>query len=261
MDPTKLPFFTSAITLIDKFPAADMPRILDVRRAPAVTAEPITLPSAVWRDLRTVPHWASELDHGAHVIVFCVHGHNVSQGVTAQLRQRGLAAQCLTGGLHAWGAAGGPTVGAPQPDVCDTIAVDSKAELFVAALTASPADLFVLWSVVRFVDREARFLFVAEEHVAAVAADLDAVPIGGNSASAAVQHLPPDDPAYDALVAVARSPDATALNAAISEVWQHAQRGDEHAALAQMFVVYDAHYRVHRQAGDMRPAPMMAGRE
>ncbi|MEM1307017.1 MAG: rhodanese-like domain-containing protein [Pseudomonadota bacterium] len=263
MDRADLPFFISAATLIDARPAADIPRMLDVRRPPAVTAEPVTLPTAVWRDLRLVPHWASELGPRAHVIVFCVHGHNVSQGVTAQLRQRGRAAQCLAGGLHAWRAAGGPLVGAPQPDVSDAISVDSEAELFVAALTAAPADLFVMWSIARFVDREARFLFVAEDQVAAVAADLDAVPVGSQRGGVptAVQRLPRADATYDAMHARVRRPDETGLAAAVSEIWRHAQNGNEYAALAQTFVVYDAHYQAHRRAGGVCSAPPMTGRE
>jgi rhodanese-related sulfurtransferase len=41
------------------------------------------------------------------VVVYCVHGHEVSNGVVARLRDLGLEALLLEGGIEAWKASGG----------------------------------------------------------------------------------------------------------------------------------------------------------
>lgn len=93
---------------------ADRARIamLDVRRRPAFEAEPRLIPGAVWRDPEQVDRWAAELSPNRSVVVYCVHGHEVSRTVTDRLRDHGLEAVLLEGGLEAWKAAGGP-VSAP----------------------------------------------------------------------------------------------------------------------------------------------------
>ena len=51
-----------------------------------------------------IAEWSKELgDHG-EVIVYCVHGHNVSQGARDFLRERGLRARIVEGGIEAWQA-------------------------------------------------------------------------------------------------------------------------------------------------------------
>jgi thiosulfate sulfurtransferase len=82
--------------------------IIDVRRALARAADPVEIPGAVWRDPRRVAEWAAELPVGGVVAVYCVHGHEVSRGVAAQLRELGLHVRMIAGGLEGWKAAGGP---------------------------------------------------------------------------------------------------------------------------------------------------------
>jgi rhodanese-related sulfurtransferase len=84
--------------------------LLDVRRRPAFESEPRALPGAVWRDPGQVGIWASELKEDRPVVVYCVHGHEVSHGVAAHLRGAGLDAAVLEGGIEAWKAFGGPIV-------------------------------------------------------------------------------------------------------------------------------------------------------
>jgi Fe-Mn family superoxide dismutase len=81
--------------------------LVDVRRRPAFAAEPRLLPGAIWRDPELVDRWAAELNHAHAVIVYCVHGHEVSQSVAARLRALGFDASVLEGGIEAWKAAGG----------------------------------------------------------------------------------------------------------------------------------------------------------
>lgn len=95
--------------------AADVPGalLLDVRRAPAFAAATAMLAGAVWRDPSGVAAWAALLPPDARVIVYCVHGHEVSQGVAQHLCERGIDARFLGGGFEGWRAAGGATV--PKP--------------------------------------------------------------------------------------------------------------------------------------------------
>ena len=84
------------------------PLVIDVRRRPAFEAATDMIAGALRRDPEQVASWAAELPGASKVVVYCVHGHEVSQGVAAALRQRGIAAQYLEGGIEeGWRAAGG----------------------------------------------------------------------------------------------------------------------------------------------------------
>ena len=99
-----------AITIeaLDHLPASA--RIIDVRKEPAFVASGQLIAGAVWRHPFAVDSWADEIDGPA--VVYCVHGHEVSQGVAAYLRARGLDARYLAGGFEAFVADGGKVVAA-----------------------------------------------------------------------------------------------------------------------------------------------------
>jgi rhodanese-related sulfurtransferase len=82
--------------------------LLDVRRQPAFDADPRLIPGAVWKDPEQVGAWVAELNQDRPVVVYCVHGHEVSRGVVDRLRGLGIEAALLAGGIEAWKAAGGP---------------------------------------------------------------------------------------------------------------------------------------------------------
>lgn len=90
--------------------------LLDVRRA-AVHAQASTqLPGAVWRDPATIAAWAGEvLPAGSdrEVVVYCVHGHEVSRAAALRLRAEGLRARYLRDGIDGWLAAGRALVAKP----------------------------------------------------------------------------------------------------------------------------------------------------
>jgi rhodanese-related sulfurtransferase len=86
--------------------------ILDVRRRVAFEAEPRLIPGAVWRNPEDVAIWADALNRNQPVVVYCVHGHEVSQGVVDQLRALGLEAAWLEGGIEAWKTSGRPVADA-----------------------------------------------------------------------------------------------------------------------------------------------------
>jgi thiosulfate sulfurtransferase len=63
--------------------------LLDVRRRPVFEVADSTIPGAVWRDPEEVGVWSNELFKGTTTVVYCVHGHGVSQKVAAQLQELG----------------------------------------------------------------------------------------------------------------------------------------------------------------------------
>src|SRR5260221_322161 len=84
------------------------PLIIDVRRDEAFRAATDMIGGALWRDPERVTEWAGELPRASRVVAYCVHGHEVSQGVATALGERGIAAQVLEGGIEeGWKAAGG----------------------------------------------------------------------------------------------------------------------------------------------------------
>jgi Fe-Mn family superoxide dismutase len=62
---------------------------------------------AVYRDPERVDEWFGELSTDSPVVVYCSYGFNVGCAVTGVLRERGLDARYVRGGLSAWYAAGG----------------------------------------------------------------------------------------------------------------------------------------------------------
>jgi rhodanese-related sulfurtransferase len=82
--------------------------LLDVRRRPAFDLDPKLIPGAVWKDPERVTNWAAELNPDRPIVVYCVHGHEVSRGAVDRLRALGFRAALLKGGIEAWKASGGP---------------------------------------------------------------------------------------------------------------------------------------------------------
>ncbi|WP_425259320.1 rhodanese-like domain-containing protein [Rubrivivax sp. RP6-9] len=87
--------------------------LLDVRRAGAYANAQTMLPGACWRDPATVAQWAAALPAGRAVVVYCVHGHEVSRATAMRLQAAGRDARFLRGGLEGWRAANRPLVHKP----------------------------------------------------------------------------------------------------------------------------------------------------
>jgi rhodanese-related sulfurtransferase len=90
--------------------------LLDVRRARARTQDgnEIATSTAIstWRDPAAWLDWKDEwLGSPRPVVLYCAHGHEISQGLTAALRAMGIDARHLVGGIERWRAEGLPVVG------------------------------------------------------------------------------------------------------------------------------------------------------
>jgi rhodanese-related sulfurtransferase len=103
------------ITLAALLRIPEPPVLVDVRKSPARAASGRTIPNSLRGEPGRVDEWAAVLE-GRTVVVFCVHGHEVSQGVADRLSQRGIDAAFLVGGFAAWEAGGNPVapIGADQ---------------------------------------------------------------------------------------------------------------------------------------------------
>ncbi len=94
---------------IDKRLAADLPPVLvDVRKPAALARSGRMAEGAVWRHLFRAADWAGEFA-GHTVVVFCVHGHEVSQAVCGFLCDEDIACLYVVGGFEAMVDAGWTT--------------------------------------------------------------------------------------------------------------------------------------------------------
>jgi thiosulfate sulfurtransferase len=81
--------------------------LLDVRRAQKRRAEGDEIAGGRWLDPALWLDWKDEFAPSTQpVVVYCAHGHEISQGLTAALRAMGADARHLVGGIEAWRDAG-----------------------------------------------------------------------------------------------------------------------------------------------------------
>jgi len=146
------------------------PPLVDVRREPLFRQSETLVPTAVWRDHLRVREWARDYA-GAAPIVFCAHGHNVSELAAALLRQEGVSACILEGGMEAYVAAGGPTI--RRTGWFDPGAGPSR---WVTRARPKIDRIACPWLIRRFIDRNAEIHFVAAEWVRNVAEEMQAIP-------------------------------------------------------------------------------------
>jgi len=146
-------------------PAA--PLLVDVREPGASSL----IPGSVVRAASDIGTWGQGLI-GRSVVVVDEDGGAVSQGIAGWLRSEGSEAEAIDGGFSAWKAAGLPCVAAnslPPRDAAGRTIWVTRARPKVDRI-ACP------WLIRRFVDPEARFLFVPPGDVLGVAERFGAVP-------------------------------------------------------------------------------------
>ena len=89
---------------------ADM-HLIDVRRSADLAASTERIPGATWHDPEKLAAWAGRLPQDKDIVLFCVRGGSVSNGVVDALQSRGLHARFIEGGIEGWKAAGGAVTG------------------------------------------------------------------------------------------------------------------------------------------------------
>jgi rhodanese-related sulfurtransferase len=143
------------------FPA---PTLVDVRRAPAFAADPRLIPGALRRLPEALADWAGDLEPWRPVVVYCVHGHEVSVNAATALRERGFAAGHLAGGIEAWKEGGGAVVAPAAPT------------RWVTRERPKIDRIACPWLVRRFIDPSAEFFYVPAAEVRTFAATHGATP-------------------------------------------------------------------------------------
>lgn len=145
------------------------PLILDVRTQDDFDDDPRLVPTTLRVDHRQVSDVAG-LKHADHVVVICHKGKKLSHGAAGILRGMGLRAEVLKGGFVDWSQADLPL----HPP---NIPIGSqRATLWVTRHRPKIDRVACPWLIRRFIDPEARFLFVPPSEVLDVADRFSAIP-------------------------------------------------------------------------------------
>ncbi len=142
----------------------DAPTLIDVRLPEDLARDPRLIPGSF-----PLPH--TQCDPFAikarRVVVICARGRKLSEGVAALLRCQSIPAEVLEGGAVAWAEAGLPMV---------PMAAMPKTNLWVTRSRPKIDRIACPWLIRRFIDPNARFLYVAPSEVLAVAERFNATP-------------------------------------------------------------------------------------
>ena len=227
------------------------PLVIDVRKTPAFNAAADMMAGALRRDPAAIDAWIKELPSASSVVVYCVHGHEVSQNAAAKLRAAGITASFLEGGLEeGWKGAGGEVLAKAK----------NASTRWVTRERPKIDRIACPWLIRRFIDPAAEFLYVPTANVRDVAKAQDAIPydvadvafthdgdLCSFDAFLKTYHL--TDPALQRLALIVRGADTDHLELAPQSAGLFAislglsrNFADDHEMLKHGMVMYDALY-------------------
>jgi rhodanese-related sulfurtransferase len=241
-------------------------QLVDVRRRDAYEQSPHLLPGAVWRDAAKTKQWAAEF--GQPIVVACKSGHEMSQSTAAQLRADGIDARVLEGGYEAWAKAGLPFVAKAE---LERIA-PKRPSLWVTRRRPKIDRIACPWLIRRFLDPQARILFVDPDQVVNVARESGGVPfdikdvelshVGERCSFDTMLKLfgLESEPSLAQLALIVRGADTARPDIAAEAAGLHAislglsalAGDDDHGLLERGFMVYDALFAWLRFAAEER---------
>ena len=246
----------------------DSPQIIDVRLRDDYSRSSQLLPGAVSRDPARTQLWINEFDQSRSIVVACKAGHEMSQGVVAQLRAHGFDAHVLDGGYEAWAKARLPFVAKGE---LERIAAQ-RPSIWVTRRRPKIDRIACPWLICRFLDPQARILFVDPDHVVDVARETGGIPF--DIAGVELSHVA-ERCTFDTMLALfglesdlslarmafivrgadtARpdiAPEAAGL-LAVSLGLSALAGDDDHGLLEKGFIVYDALFAWLRFAAEER---------
>lgn len=149
----------------------DAPFIIDVCTDDDHADDPRLLPSSIRHPYRQIESLASKLQD-RRVVIVCKKGLKLGQGCAAILRNHGVAAESLEGGITAWKDAELPLVPVGKIPKRN---VDGRT-VWVTRHRPKIDRIACPWLIRRFVDPTAQFLFVEPSQVMNVADKFDAMP-------------------------------------------------------------------------------------
>jgi rhodanese-related sulfurtransferase len=253
-----VPTFCSISELRASFGRASHPFVIDVRRAEAVEQSPRLIAGATWRDPFTVTDWQKYLPRHREVVVYCVHGFEISKNVSAALVASGIAARTLEGGLADWQAANLPTI--QRDRECQIPSAPNTPSRWVTRARPKIDRIACPWLIRRFIDPLAEFLYVPSDQVRAVAEKTGAIPYDVPSVrfthrddrcsfDALIGDFAINDAALHSLATIVRGADCDqlelrpesagllAISLGLSNLFE-----DDHQMLQHGMLVYDALY-------------------
>jgi rhodanese-related sulfurtransferase len=225
--------------------SAQPPLVVDVRRAARFIESPHLIRGALRRDPEKLEDWRKALPAATSIVVYCVHGHEVSQNAA-----KALGAKYLEGGIEAWRQQGGELFAKPV----------SSATRWVTRERPKIDRIACPWLIRRFIDPDAEFLYVPAPNVTRVSKEKEATAYDvadvqfshdGDKCSfdAFIGFYNLKDPALDKLAVIVRGADTgrpdlapqcaglLAVSLGLSDLYQ-----DDHEMLARGMLVYDALY-------------------
>jgi rhodanese-related sulfurtransferase len=238
---------------------ASAPTVVDVRSNAAFDADDRMLVAARRLFPSDIGRWGRDLPTGRSVVVYCVHGHEISQQAAAALRGAGIDARYLEKGITGWSELRLPlrkrAVGATTSWVTrERPKIDR---------IACP------WLIRRFIDPQASFLYVPTERVFEVAATAGATaydipgaePFSHDgelcSFDAFLRVYEIGDAALDTLAVIVRGADTERLDLAPQaagllalSLGLSANFPDDHTMLEHGLTLYDALYAWCRSCQD-----------
>lgn len=241
----------SSAELRARLDSSTPPIVIDVRKPPSFRSASDMISGALRRDPAAVEQWARSLPQASTAVVYCVHGHEVSQNAARALCAAGIPTKFLEGGIEeGWRTSGG---------ALDPKAVDSSTR-WVTRERPKIDRIACPWVISRFVDKDAEFLYVPAKEVLGAARERDAVPYDvadvhfthdGELCSfdAFLKHYRLNDPALKRLALIVRGADTAKLELApqapgLAAVSLGLSRifPDDLEMLKHGMVVYDALY-------------------
>ena len=234
----------------------DCPVIVDISIDPDFEADPHLIPGSFRHPHTDLHGLVARLDGRASVII-CQKGIKLSQGMAALLRAWGLKSEYLRGGMFGWRDDPDTTrlpFGALPPQL-------DGATLWVTRHRPKIDRIACPWLIRRFIDRDARFLFVSPGEVAGVSERYTATPFDVQGApfshrddactfDALLDDFNLHNPALDKLAQVVRAADTNrhdlapeAAGLLALSVGLSRQFKDDLAQLDAGLGMYDALYR------------------
>lgn len=263
-----LAFSISPTELWHQIGTADAPQLIDVRRRDIYESTPGLLPASVWQEPTELPRWIATLDRTRPIVVACKAGKELSQFITAELRGAGYQASMLEGGSFAWSDAGLPMV----DRVTLTRFAPKRPSVWVTRRRPKIDRIACPWLIRRFIDPQAKILFVDPAYVEAAAAEVGGIPF--DIANVEISHDGErcsfdtmlklfgleSEPSLARLALIVRGADTARPDIAPEAAGLHAislglaqlAGDDDHGLLGRGFMVYDALFAWLRFAAEER---------
>lgn len=263
-----LNYSISPLELWHSMASPHAPQIIDVRRRDIYDSNSGLIPASIWHEPTQHALWIATLDRTRPIVVACKAGKELSQFITAELRGLDFNAAMLAGGYAAWREAELPMV--------DRVAaerfVSTRPSVWVTRRRPKIDRVACPWLIRRFIDADAKIIFVDPDYVEASAQEFGGTPF--DIANVEISHEGErcsfdtmlkifgleSEPSLARLALIVRGADTARPDLAPEAAGLHAVSlglsalagDDDHGLLRQGFVIYDAVFAWLRFAADER---------